>query len=132
LTINGLYLKVEVTGKKILGLFLEPRTEKRGLRLPKGKNADPELLGLKNKLLASLREGDVETAADTLLEVWAHHGIINGNIQFLDRFAVGSGLVGGLKERKRVASMLANQMSRALDSVEAKELEPDYESRLSQ
>jgi len=100
--------------------------------LPKGKNADPELLGLKNKLLASLREGDVETAADTLLEVWAHHGIINGNIQFLDRFAVGSGLVGGLKERKRVASMLANQMSRALDSVEAKELEPDYESRLSQ
>ena len=100
--------------------------------MAKGKSADPELLGLKSKLLSSLRSGDIETAADTLLEVWAHHGIINGNIQFLDRFAVGSGLVGGLKERKRVASMLANQMSRVLDSEEAKESEPDYESRLAQ
>lgn len=98
----------------------------------KGKSADPELLSLKNKILVALRLGDVETAADTLLEVWAHHGIMNGNVQFLDRFAVGSGLVGGLKERKRVASMLANQMSRALDSEEAKESEPDYESLLTQ
>lgn len=96
------------------------------------KSADPELLALKNKLLAALRLGDVEEASDILLEVWAHHGIMNGNIQFLDRFAVGSGLVGGLKDRKRVAGMIANKMSRMIETEAEKDAEPDYESRLSQ
>ena len=100
--------------------------------MPKGKGADPELLGLKNKILVALRVGDIETASDTLLEVWAHHGRMNGNIQFLDRFAVGSGLVGGLKDRKRVAGMKANKMSRMIETETEKETEPDYESRLSQ
>tara|TARA_Y100000034_G_C6771509_1_gene344217 strand:+ start:345 stop:716 length:372 start_codon:yes stop_codon:yes gene_type:complete len=123
---------VEVTVRRTFGLLPVLRTGERGRKLSKRKVADPELLSLKNKLLVALRVGDIETAADTLLEVWAHHGIINGNIQFLDRFAVGSGLVGGLKERKRVASMLANQMSRVIDSEETKESEPDYESLLTQ
>ena len=97
-----------------------------------GKSVDPELIALKNKILVALRVGDIETASDTLLEVWAHHGIMNGNIQFLDRFAIGSGLVGGLKDRKREAGMMANKMSRMIETETEKETEPDYESRLSQ
>ena len=98
----------------------------------KKPTSDPEHINLKRKILTAMCAGDIEDASDTLLEVWAHHVIINGDMQARDRFAVGSGLVGGLKDRKRIAGVMANKMSRMIEKEQETEKEPDYESRLSQ
>jgi len=100
--------------------------------MPKGKKNDPDLLEMKRRLLVSIRAGDMEAASDVLLEVWMHHGVLYGDTQMLDRFAVGSGLIGGLKDRKRIAGIMANRISQLVDKEEEKEGEPDYENRLSQ
>lgn len=100
--------------------------------MPKGKKEDPDLLELKRRLMAALNSGDMESASDALLEVWMHHGVLYGDTQMLDRFAVASGLVGGLKDRKRIAGIMANRISTMVDKEAEKESEPDYESRLTQ
>ena len=99
--------------------------------MSKENAADPDLIDLKRRILTAMRSGDIEEASDTLLEVWAHHGILRGDMQALDRFAVGSGLVGGLKDRKRIAGVMANKMSRMIEKEQETGDEPDYESRLS-
>jgi hypothetical protein len=94
---------------------------------------DEDLISLKREILIAIREGDVSGASDALLEVWAHHGIIGGNMAALDRFAVGSGLVQGLAERKRVAKIMSTQVAKILsmDKEEQGSAEPDYAARLN-
>ena len=94
---------------------------------------DEDLISLKREILIAIREGDVSGASDALLEVWAHHGIIGGNMAALDRFAVGSGLVQGLAERKRVAKVMSTQVAKILsmDKEEQGSAEPDYAARLN-
>ena len=96
------------------------------------READEELISLKREIMIAIREGAISGASDTLLEVWAHHGILGGNMAALDRFAVGSGLVQGLAERKRVAKVMSTQVAKIL-SVEKEEQdsEPDYAARLN-
>jgi uncharacterized tellurite resistance protein B-like protein len=92
-----------------------------------------ELFKLKRELMAALRAGDMEIASDTLLEIWAHHGVVNGNMSALDRFAVGSGLIQGMKERQRVAKMMASTMSKMIvadSDLDEPEEEVDYSERL--
>jgi len=97
------------------------------------KDSDPELAALKRELMAALRKGELDDASDTLLEVWAHHGIIGGNMAALDRFAIGSGIIQGINERKRVAKVMASQVTKLLSDEKAEEVttEPDYAARLS-
>jgi len=96
------------------------------------REPDEELTSLKREIMIAIREGDVSGASDALLEVWAHHGIIGGNMAALDRFAVGSGLVQGLAERKRVAKVMSAQVAKILSSEkEEHEAEPDYAARLN-
>jgi hypothetical protein len=97
----------------------------------KAAPADIALEEIKRRLLSGLRGGDIESATDALLEAWAHHGVVKGNMQALDRFAIGSGLVDGMKERQRVAKVMANAMSKALEHQEQVTEEPDYEARLN-
>jgi hypothetical protein len=93
---------------------------------------DPELAALKRELMAALRKGELDDASDTLLEVWAHHGIIGGNMAALDRFAIGSGIIQGINERKRVAKIMASQVTKLLSDEKPEEVtsEPDYAARL--
>tara|TARA_R100000700_G_C3167705_1_gene142603 strand:+ start:368 stop:670 length:303 start_codon:yes stop_codon:yes gene_type:complete len=100
--------------------------------MAKGKKEDLELVDMKRRLLVALRSGDMEAASDALLEVWMHHGVLYGDTQMLDRFAVASGLIGGLKDRKRIAGIMANRMSTMIEKEAEKDSEPDYESRLTQ
>ena len=97
----------------------------------KAPPGDSTLEEIKRRLLSGLRGGDLESAADALLEAWAHHGVVKGNMQALDRFAIGSGLVDGMKERQRVAKVMANAMSKMLEHQESVVEEPDYEARLN-
>lgn len=97
------------------------------------READEELISLKREILVALREGDVSGASDALLEIWAHHGIVGGNMAALDRFAVGSGLVQGLAERKKVAKVMSTQVAKILSAEKEEQgsAEPDYAARLN-
>ena len=97
------------------------------------READEELISLKREILVALREGDVSGASDALLEIWAHHGVIGGNMAALDRFAVGSGLVQGLAERKKVAKVMSTQVAKILSAEKEEQgsAEPDYAARLN-
>ena len=97
------------------------------------READEELISLKREILVALREGDVSGASDALLEIWAHHGVVGGNMAALDRFAVGSGLIQGLAERKRVAKVMSTQVAKILSAEkdEQDSAEPDYAARLN-
>ena len=97
------------------------------------READEELISLKREILVALREGDVSGASDALLEIWAHHGVVGGNMAALDRFAVGSGLIQGLAERKRVAKVMSTQVAKILsaEKEEQESAEPDYAARLN-
>ena len=97
------------------------------------RETDEELISLKREILVALRDGDVSGASDALLEIWAHHGIVGGNMAALDRFAVGSGLVQGLAERKRVAKVMSTQVAKILSAEKEEQgsAEPDYAARLN-
>ena len=97
------------------------------------READEELISLKREILVALREGDVSGASDALLEIWAHHGVVGGNMAALDRFAIGSGIIQGINERKRVAKVMASQVTKLLSDEKPEEVttEPDYAARLS-
>ena len=97
------------------------------------READEELISLKREILVALREGDVSGASDALLEIWAHHGVVGGNMAALDRFAVGSGLIQGLAERKRVAKVMSTQVAKILsaEKEEQESAEPAYAARLN-
>ena len=97
------------------------------------READEELISLKREILVALREGDVSGASDALLEIWAHHGVVGGNMAALDRFAVGSGLIQGLAERKRVAKVMSTQVAKILSAEKEEQgsAEPDYAARLN-
>ena len=97
------------------------------------READEELISLKREILVALREGDVSGASDALLEIWAHHGVVGGNMAALDRFAVGSGLIQGLAERKRGAKVMSTQVAKILsaEKEEQESAEPDYAARLN-
>ena len=97
------------------------------------READEELISLKREILVALREGDVSGASAALLEIWAHHGVVGGNMAALDRFAVGSGLIQGLAERKRVAKVMSTQVAKILsaEKEEQESAEPDYAARLN-
>lgn len=93
-----------------------------------------DLKDIKQRLLASIRSGDVEAATDALLETWAHHGVVRGNMAALDRFAVGSGLVDGLQKRQKVVSMMASQIAKMIVAEDSDAPggsdETDYSARL--
>ena len=97
------------------------------------READEELISLKREILVALREGDVSGASDALLEIWAHHGVVGGNMAALDRFAVGAGLIQGLAERKRVAKVMSTQVAKILSAEKEEQgsAEPDYAARLN-
>jgi len=94
-----------------------------------------ELLELKRRFLAGVRSGDIEEAIDASIETYAHHGIVRGNVQMMDRAIVASGVAGSLADKKRMTALLTNQITKALASEENPDKpgseEPDYEARLA-
>ena len=83
-----------------------------------------DLIELKARFLNSVRSGDVEEAIDASIAVYAHHGIVRGNTAMMDRALVLSGVVDGIKDRKRIARLITNQIA-------AIGTEPDYEAALA-
>lgn len=93
-----------------------------------------DLIELKARFLNSVRSGDVEEAIDASIAVYAHHGIVRGNTAMMDRALVLSGVVDGIKDRKRIARLITNQISKTIASDEkdaAIGTEPDYEAALA-
>ncbi len=92
-----------------------------------------ELIALYNEVVAATKNGDVEAAADAVLQASAYQGIVNGNIKALELYLIGSGAIEGIKDRKRVASKMANSAVRLIASEKEESVqEVDYAARLSE
>jgi len=94
---------------------------------------DEELLELYHRTSAATRNGDLEEAADAVLQATCYHGIVNGNIKALELFMVGSGVIQGIQQRQRAArSMAASAVKLLGDGSDLSEEEKpvDYEKAL--
>jgi len=98
-------------------------------------NKDPneELLALYREAVAATKKGDLESAADAVLQASAYQGIVNGNMKALELYLVGSGVIQGVQDRSRVASRIANSAVKLIaEQEEAEEAEIDYAARLAE
>lgn len=98
-------------------------------------NKDPneELLALYREAVAATKKGDLESAADAVLQASAYQGIVNGNMKALELYLVGSGVIQGVQDRSRVASRIANSAVKLIaEQEESKEAEVDYAARLAE
>jgi hypothetical protein len=101
-------------------------------------NKDPneELLALYREAVAATKKGDLESAADAVLQASAYQGIVNGNMKALELYLVGSGVIQGVQDRSRVASRITNSAVKLIaeqeEAKEAKESEIDYAARLAE
>ena len=94
---------------------------------------DEELLELYYRASAATRNGDLEEAADAVLQATCYQGIVNGNTKALELFMVGSGVIQGIQQRQRAARNMAASAVKLLgDGSELSEEEKpvDYEKAL--
>ena len=97
------------------------------------KAPNEELLALYREAVAATKKGDLESAADAVLQASAYQGIVNGNMKALELYLVGSGVIQGVQDRSRVASRIANSAVKLIaEQEESKEAEVDYAARLAE
>ena len=97
------------------------------------KSSDEELLALYKEAVAATRSGDLEAAADAVLQASAYQGIVNGNMKALELYLVGSGVIQGVQDRNRIASRITNKTVKLLTEKEdVEDVEIDYAARLAE
>lgn len=97
------------------------------------KGPPEELLALYREAVAATRNGDLEAAADAVLQASAYQGMVNGNIKALELYLIGSGVIEGVQDRKRVAARMASSAVKLVsETKEDAEKEVDYAARLAE
>ena len=79
-----------------------------------------------------MRNGDMEAAADAVLQASAYQGMVNGNMKALELYLVGSGVIEGIQDRKKMASRIASSTVKLVTADKAEDVEVDYAARLAE
>ena len=93
---------------------------------------DQELVDIFRRARAATARGDIDAAADAVLEASLYHGVGKGNMKAMGLYLVGSGAIDGVQQRKKMAQQIATETVRLVES-DAGESGPDatdYDGRL--
>jgi len=93
---------------------------------------DQELVDIFKRARAATARGDVDAAADAVLEASLYHGVVKGNMKAMGLYLVGSGAIDGVQQRKKMAQQIATETVRLVESDADKSGpdETDYDARL--
>jgi hypothetical protein len=95
------------------------------------KEPPEELLELYKDVVAAMRNGDIEAAADAVLQASAYQGMVNGNMRALELYLIGSGVIEGIQDRKKMASRIASSTVKLVLAGKDEGPEVDYAARLA-
>ena len=90
------------------------------------------LVAIFRRARAATARGDIDAAADAVLEASLYHGVVKGNMKAMGLYLVGSGAIDGVQQRKKMAQQIATETVRLVES-DAGEPGPDstdYDARL--
>ena len=93
---------------------------------------DQELMDIFRRARAATARGDLDAAADAVLEASLYHGVVKGNMKAMGLYLIGSGAIDGVRQRKKMAQQIATETVRLVEG-NANEPGPDgtdYDGRL--
>tara|TARA_R110000824_G_scaffold33864_1_gene108229 strand:+ start:2608 stop:2919 length:312 start_codon:yes stop_codon:yes gene_type:complete len=93
---------------------------------------DQELIDIFRRARAATARGDIDAAADAVLEASLYHGVVKGNMKAMGLYLIGSGAIDGVQQRKKMAQQIATETVRLVEG-DAREPGPDstdYDGRL--
>ena len=93
---------------------------------------DQELVDIFRRARAATARGDVDAAADAVLEASLYHGVVKGNMKAMGLYLVGSGAIDGVQQRKKMAQQIATETVRLVESADGEMVndDTDYGGRL--
>ena len=77
---------------------------------------DQELVEIFRRARAATARGDIDAAADAVLEASLYHGVVKGNMKAMGLYLVGSGAIDGVQQRKKMAQQIATETVRLVES----------------